>query len=265
MMRKIVILFIVLSLSITVNAQIKKKFYSIEKGKIKSTDAHHSISKIKLLKTAPKENNKFLENVNIPKFLINEIIFPLIIKNLSKVFYNPKKYVKEHAASLSFLKDLSVQSPFTETTFIQYEREIFNTKNDTIGKTTLSALFQIDKIKVNDSLNEFVDYISINNLNYYYSDVKIKSNAKEVNLIFQIIFKYLDQDHNTKEFKITPFSISKIKPEKTKVEIDNHSKQKKLLPKMYIITKMQIKVSEINSKKKHMDQWFKLYSDNQKK
>jgi hypothetical protein len=210
-----------------------------------------------------RENKKKDSIASIPplvSYVATNFLVPYVVKNVPKLFYKPEKYIKEHAQNSSLIES---GETFNEAKSISYKNIVFDTINGKIQEDqALIINFKIGQIQ-NERIND-IRYLDLVNYGYKYSPAKLKGTKDKINLIVEVLFQYIDSNGDIQTYKTNPISLLNQVPN-GKIELINKKANITILPKMVFVTDVQIKVSEVNSRKKNMDKWLEFYTDNKDK
>ncbi|WP_298896806.1 hypothetical protein [uncultured Psychroserpens sp.] len=265
-MKKQLLFLTITSLLLFFNSHSQSTFYSLENNKVKSIKKNESTSIIQFVDNED-DNNKDA----FTTFLFNNLLFPLVRDNISKLFYNPKKFIYEQAGFHSFIEydhgSPRLKSDFNNQDLIYFQQYIFDFKdNNNAPINPIKAIelsFKIEKTAANNAQSDqTINLLSLAKAELNYSGAKIKNNKKEINLIVEVLFNYYDSYGELRAFKTEPYNISKISANGSQNTITD---KKQILPNMKIVTSVQIKVTEVNSRKKDLDKWLELYTENKDK
>ncbi|MBL4662376.1 MAG: hypothetical protein JKY22_02175 [Flavobacteriaceae bacterium] len=187
---------------------------------------------------------------------MTSILITELVKNLPKLFYNQNKYIKEYGASYSLFGNTS-KKPIKSFT---YEKTgIDSNKN----KVIISQL----KFKVKDLsyLNKY-RLITLSNFIINYTPVKLSKKNKFVNLVAEITLHYYDANHIKKELKLSPITIKNIIPNNFSNPNPNpKNNYSQLIPPIENIENIELKLTEVNSRKKDWDKWLEIFDNNKDK
>ena len=243
------------------------KHYTIEQGtSIKKTfyrsDHQVIIADQKELEKHSKE--KLFKSVTLT-YVLSNIVIPLFVKHVPKLLYNPKNYIKEHDASNLFFNGQLRTEGFKNIEGIVYSKRLFENDKDG-GVNAIKIIFAIGFVNIDNDNTKSVNYIELKDVIYNYTNAKLRSAKDSINLNIEVVFKYLDEDSNQKEIALQSYFLNNVKPTDNKSAIGEFSGSKRrLLPKMHVIISVKIKVTEINSNKKHMDAWLTAYNEHSDK
>ena len=201
----------------------------------------------------------------LPEFLLTQILIPLAIDNIPKLFYNPKKYIKEHAAEHIFddVQGNSFNSSFPNQQQMVYQTLLYETENDAKeDKDALKALeliFTLGMVKIESKSHT---KLALHSVEYNYTPVKLRSHQKagKVNLVVELLFSYINQEGDILEYTTEPFNLKARVPDKAGTAKPQR-KNMLILPHMQTVLKVEAKVTEVNARKKHMDKWLEVYGN----
>lgn len=238
--------------------------YTIEQGTRIKKSFHSSESKVILVKEKISTDdtlNLYKSAAVATTFILNDIVIPLFVKYVPKLLYHPQKFIKEHHATHSLINGTLSTNNFVDIKNIIYSKKLLM-KNQEKGVTAINIIFKLGSIHVDGDANNTVNYLELTGLKFNYSEAKLKSATHRINLNIEVIYHYINSKHKQKTITLQPFFLNNVIPDgESKIEAFEGEKVR-LLPKMYVVTAVQIKVTEINSKKKFMDTWLEVYHDN---
>ena len=259
--KKIFIPFLLITIFSLSNAFAQTDYYYFKDDKVKKIKKYNrqelSIND-SIVERKPKD-----EKANTPAvitYLATNFLVPYVVKNVPKLFYKPEKYIKEHAQNSSLIES---GEKFNEAKSISYKNIVFDTINGEIKEDeALIINFKIGQIQ-NERVNN-LRYLDLVNYGYKYSPAKLKGPKDKINLIIEVLFQYIDSNGDIQTYKTNPISLMNQVPN-GKIELIDKKTNITILPKMVFVTDVQIKVSEVNSRKKNMDKWLEFYTDNKDK
>jgi hypothetical protein len=185
---------------------------------------------------------------------LTSVILDGLMKYLPKLFYNPNKYIKEYGVSHPLFQD--EHQKFIES--FTYEKTGVNSKKETVSISQLK--FEVKDISY---LNNY-KVITLSNFKINRSPVKLSSKNKFVNLVAEITLYYYDVNHAKKELKLLPLKVKNIVPGSS-ITASSTINSSQIIPPINNIEKIELKLTEVNSRKKDWDKWLELYDTNKDK
>ena len=241
MKTKTIISFIALTMILNyVQSQEKTTYYHVKENTVKTksfSDVTQSIS----FTPGTKE---------ISLTYIVGALIPHILKHAPKLFYNPKKYMKEYGTDGSLLTESDFRK-FGSIKTITYKQE-------SKGEVLTMLGFKL----IDSSMPMGYRGIFLTDAKFNYTPVKLKTRHFKTNVVIELIFNYYDKDNKKQVFNLKPINLNNITPGEAFTKNHNYIQ---LIPPMKTIESLQIKITEVNSRKKDWDKWLELYNENQDK
>lgn len=225
------------------------KFYSQNGTKV-SEEILSNIEEVILIEDNSKPKPKV--KAFLPPIVGSAI--PYLVKYLPKLFYNPKKYIKESQTNYS-LFGVAAKKPLNS---FSYEKTGKNSKDLT---TTISKLdFTVTDLPYlpNYKLIDLASY------HFAYTPVKLSNKNKSVNLVAEITLYYYDAKNVRQELKLSPITIKNIVPKKGS-KATSADGLRQVIPPMDNIENIELKLTEVNARKKDWDKWLERFENNQDK
>lgn len=175
-------------------------------------------------------------------------------KNVSKLFYNPEKFIKTHSANFKLYNSSNILD-FNTINCITYLKQ-------SKEKDFMSLNFSLNSIKFNGK-----SYKSINleSFLYKYTNVKLKNKHYKVNIVAEIVVNYFNKNGELVTLELDPFILSGYTPKGEAAVTNKYAEISRIIPTENAITNIKIKVSEVNTRKKDWDKFLKLFNDNRDK
>jgi len=257
------LIFIILFLSLAQLHAQSTKFYftNSDTTKVDHIDVQNVKHTIEL-ESVVKERDKETEALSLaPSFILSTVV-PILFKQVGKWFYNPKNYIKEYGAVHSFYDSKSgfKKLPTTGKITIKTTGKLPDNVEREISRFT----FELDSILNKNGYYQIA--LSEGYLNY--TPVKLKSNHKKVNVVLEMKFIFYDSQDFKREYSLNPIKLSEvcaISGKKNGNEIKIEKKLYQIIPRMNVLESVQLKVTEINSRKKDWDKWLEFYNKNEGK
>ncbi|QMU64796.1 MAG: hypothetical protein GKR88_11205 [Flavobacteriaceae bacterium] len=244
----ITVLLTILSYNISVSQNKKDlgKIYSYENKKV-------MIGFAKKTKTSiTKKCQKKIGPKNIASFIVAHLVLPYVFNNISKLFYNPNKYVKEHSDSYPLFKENAIEH-IDNIRCLQYKKTNGN-KESLVINLTLKDFKNNKNFKI----------VHFESLAYNYTNVKLKNNHHHVNVVVELFLEYYNSLGELKTFTLGTFNFNNMIP-----DAKNNSKDLEdiftFVPTINPIKSIHIKVTEVNARKKDWDTWLELYNKHKDK
>ncbi|TRX58751.1 hypothetical protein FNH22_12810 [Fulvivirga sp. M361] len=185
--------------------------------------------------------------------LIIGTLLPHLIDLAPKLFYNPKKYMKESGVDVSLLKTAKANyeiQKFDAIKTITYEKMS--------GATTITRLdFKLSDIE--HTVLKGSRAIELSNAVFNLTPVKLKAKHKKTNVIIEITLNYYDKDKKMHSFSLNPIELKNVTPGQA---YTLKGKYIQIIPEMEAVENIKIKVTEVNSRKKDWDKWLEWYKGN---
>lgn len=264
-MKKTYILTLVSCIFITFGeAQDKETYFHVgNDSKIISIGEKYSKSEINFSSVKPAA----IGGGAVGSFLVTKIILPIIFDNISTLFYNPDKYIKENNAAYSFIdfNSYKIKTPLNSHQAFSFIKTIYDSKTGNVlnnPKKAIEATFNLRHIS---NGNQKMTILELNSFDYNFTSVKLKSKGKKVNLIFEITVNYINTLNEVKTLNLQPVNLNRLSPNGSKNTNLSKDKIHLVLQNLYFIQSISMKVTEVNSRKKDMDKWLELYTKNKDK
>lgn len=248
-------LMVMLFCSIAIGQTKSMKYYSVDNKEIKPS-SFKKTSKNEISFNSLSED----EEAASVQFIVSKIVVPFVFNNISKLFYKPENYIKEHSAKKSLINEKNIVNDLNKKNNIVYTKTIKNLK----GSEEKSLILEFNIEDVYTEKEDLIDNFRLIKLSSYqlnYTNAKITNSSSKINIIGEIIIKYVDEFCEYKTYKTDPFTIAGIQPNGEKKSLEKTGATYPL-PKMKYATSIEIKITEVNSKKKHMDKWLETYTKN---
>jgi len=269
--KKTLILWLLIAISSLSNALAQTDYYYFQNQKVTKIKKYAK-QELMFSKTFIERENEKKDSVAsiapLVTYVATNFLVPYAVKNVPKLFYKPEKYIKEHGKNYSFLNDKNnnLENSFNYQKAMTYKTVLYDTiNNKLIEDEALNLNFNIVQIEVNrQNTKDTFSYLELVKYSYKYSPVKLKGAAGKVNLLVEVNFQYFDYNGQLQTHKTQPISISEKVPD-GKESFKNQKKNITVLPKMTFVTGVEVKVTEVNSRKKDMDKWLEFYTSNNDK
>ncbi|MDC6352365.1 hypothetical protein PP178_12450 [Zeaxanthinibacter sp. PT1] len=181
-------------------------------------------------------------------------VLPSLVKYIPRLFYNPSKYVKEYDAEYTFIGPDAPASGIEPGKLMEFRA---------VGLTPTQQADTVAKIRFrtgNIPGKPGYHYIGLWDYDIYRTGVKLKPRSKSLNMVVEMMFTYFDDQHQKHEYVLQPMLLSALTPGQSGKNTHNRYQ---VLPKMNVLEKVAIKVTEVNAKKATWDQWMGIYEKNQ--
>lgn len=195
-------------------------------------------------------------------------VIPWFINNISKLFYEPNKYAKNHGAKFNMIinkKDDSEEG-------VYYLKNILDNKNLSYASYCKNRKDSITNLLINFSLNDIKNennsfkVLKLDNYIYNYTNVKLKKSHHKVNLLIEVVVKSFNEKGELYEIKLDPIDIKNAIPTgKTSKTINVKNQIFRYIPTKNKIESISFTVNEVNARKKTWDKWLKIFDDNKEK
>ncbi|WP_343487035.1 hypothetical protein [Allomuricauda sp. d1] len=179
--------------------------------------------------------------------LVLGILVPKLVENVPKLFYNPENYIKESLVSRSFLHRDGSFTRLGELHHIEYRKmagdEPLALFNFTIGDTFMD--------------NGYLD-IELASAKINHTAVQLTSQNHNLNVVVEVFFHYYDAKQLKLVHVVEPFVINNAvtgplyQPKDQKI---------RLIPKFALLESIEVKVTEVNARKKDWDAYLSLYQE----
>lgn len=228
--------------------QGQETYYLIEDNLVK-TQSYSQIKQELLFQ-------KIAETKSLKGFVLTTVIKEGL-KILPSLFYKPEKFIKEYGIGKSFInKEKLALEDISTYKGMSYEKK---------GDDKILTQLNFSLIPLFDSKNGYT-IIQLDSFRHNRSAVKLKKGNKgqqKVNMRISLGFKYFDSNNLSREYKIAPLIIKGISPGKqyelgTEVPLQ-------LIPPMNVIQEVEVRITEVNMRKKYWDKLLKVYDDNREK
>lgn len=250
-MKKIIIL-------LTLTLQTVINVYSQEKTEKGFWYDNKSVKSFKEDVSASKITTKCLDSSIITTKSITATLGTLAIKyafkNVSKLFYNPEKFIKTHGTNLKLYNKTNILD------FNTYKCIIYEKKNK--QKNFMSLNFSLNDINFN---GKSYKTINLDSFLYQYTNVKLKNKHHTINIVAEIVVTYFNNTGEVVALELDPFILSGYTPKGEDAITNTYTDISRILPTNNTITAIKIKVSEVNTRKKDWDKFLKLFNDNKEK
>tara|TARA_R110002167_G_scaffold247308_7_gene452911 strand:- start:1771 stop:2610 length:840 start_codon:yes stop_codon:yes gene_type:complete len=243
-------LFFVCSSSISQNASTKYYYCNVNKNVAKTKSFKHDIKQSLYIKIKEKKSSEDIKASSAIVSFVVGTLMPYVINKVPRLFYNPKKYMKDYGTDLSLLTNKDSIIPFNSITSIIYEK-----------KSDSTLLTQLQFTVTDYSSNPNFRRIELTKGIFNYTPVKLKGSFFKTNAVISIVLNYYDEKSKKSEIRLEPIKLEGIIPGKS-YEL---KKIVQLIPKVHLMESIQIEISEVNNRKKDWDKWLELYNDNQDK
>ncbi|MGB5818253.1 MAG: hypothetical protein WBG90_02120 [Saonia sp.] len=260
-------LLITIVIHVTWTQQKESPFYRIEKG-----DKIHTTSFTDITESLQFEERSQEDSIPKPfsgilsSLVVNELV-PLLIKKVPNLFYRPEKFIKEYGTSLDYF-EIESQSPSIKNwdkVNLVYVKEGIQTDFPGQKEMALSKFeFQIDAMEGHDLKG--YSTLALSAYEVIHTPVKLRAKHNKVNIVIQITFHYFDDLDNKKAHQLQSIHMYGITPSEVKIlDMDTVVQHMQIIPPMKIIEKIDVKITEVNTRKKDWDKWLELYNANQGK
>ncbi|MEQ6123936.1 hypothetical protein AAON49_07045 [Pseudotenacibaculum sp. MALMAid0570] len=256
---KLLLITVVFSIC-SLNSQNNKLYY-FQKDNLKIETVKSEQAEIEI--TYQKKRNKDGGIQSFDGGTIINVLAPKLLEELSRLIYNPKKYIFSSSNKYKFIRPDSI-GVFSDIKTLKYTRvgSISKEKRDTL----MVAHFSTKNISAGDNVFGAVGFtlLKLDSIIYKRSRSKITKRRNSVNLIIEAEIEYFNFLGEKKIMALNPIQINNIKP-----DISNKYKSVKknswAIPNSIFPSTIFIEITEVNSHKKAMDKWRKLYEDNKDK
>lgn len=241
-------------------------FYYIENNKVKTIGRIAPYSSFKLIDKKPKfEVTKSLNTKGVIPNLIIEPITNFFVNKLADLIYKPEKFIKSNNASCLVLNEYN-----NKTLDIFENKSLLYTNT---SKPPYKSSFVNNNLSLNFILkpyNNFKDLfytLKLESYIYNYTNVKLKRKHFKTNILIDISISYFDQYGILKKHSLKTIQIDDATPEGKNAKLTpvKDSLGIRYIPTKFPIESINISVTEINTRKKVWDKWFKVYTDNKEK
>lgn len=179
--------------------------------------------------------------------LVLGTLVPKLVENVPKLFYNPEHYIKESLASRSCLHRDGSTTGLGELQHIQFKKMA--------GAEPLAILnFAIGDIFLEKGyLNIALESAKINE-----TAVRLKPQNHTLNVVVEVFFHYYNAQQQKLVHTVEPFVLNNV------VTGPYHSPKDqkiRLIPKFALLERIDIKVTEVNARKKDWDAYLSLYQE----
>lgn len=224
------------------NAQAEN-YYSYQNGRI-VVGMRSGITDTLIFHTDAKEDASVASGA---VSLVLGILVPKLVENVPRLFYNPENYIKESLAAKSCLHHDGSHTRLGELHHIQYKKMA--------GEVPL-AIFNFT---IGDMFMEkgYLD-ISLESAKINETAVRLKPMYHDLNVVVEVFFHYYNAQQQKLVHAVEPFVLTDMATGPYHAPKDQKIR---LIPKFELLERIDIKVTEVNARKKDWDAYLSFYKE----
>ena len=179
--------------------------------------------------------------------LVLGTLVPKLVENVPRLFYNPEHYIKESLATKSCLYRDGSHTRLGELHHIAYKKMA--------GEVPLAILnFTIGDIFMEKGYLDIVlESAKINE-----TAVRLKPQHHDLNIVVEVFFHYYNAQQQKLVHAVEPFVLNNMA---TGPYHAPKSQKIRLIPKFELLERIDVKVTEVNARKKDWDAYLSFYQE----